>query len=180
METKILRTCSKDFNPASFPQLSISLKIKLLISELAQSILKVPGILFSWAQHFKTSTSGTTIATIHDFNDSPYTKTWWTYWLFVYAFSIFSGTIYSPWDNLKICLFRSIIFSVPFWKTKIIHDKWSIGNWEFPLLFSFSDKIYYINWFHYNWIMQLPYSNDPFESIRPMFKMFKALRIKNC
>lgn len=33
----------------------------------------------------------------------------------MYTFSIFSGAIYSPWDNLKMCFFLSMMRSVPFW-----------------------------------------------------------------
>jgi len=74
-------TCSKDLRPASFPHASISSNINFLTSGLAHRTLSVPGIPFSTAQHLITSTSGTTIAIIQDFNDSPWTNTCCTYWL---------------------------------------------------------------------------------------------------
>lgn len=77
----ILLTCSKDLRPASLPHESISSIINCLTCGLAHNTLNVPGIPFSTAQHFTTSTSGITIPTTHDFRDSPWTNTWWTYWL---------------------------------------------------------------------------------------------------
>lgn len=41
----------------------------------------------------------------------------------MYMFSIFSGEMYSPWANLKMCFFLSIIFSVPFYMRKIRDEK---------------------------------------------------------
>lgn len=57
-------TCSNDFNPASFPHAIISSIMSCLTSGLLQRTLRVPGMLFSWAQHLTTSTSGTTMAII--------------------------------------------------------------------------------------------------------------------
>lgn len=77
----IFLTCSKDLRPASFPHESISSMINCLTCGLAHNTLSVPGIPFSTAQHFTTSTSGITIPTTQDFRDSPWTNIWWTYWL---------------------------------------------------------------------------------------------------
>lgn len=72
-------TCSKDLRPASFPQATISSIINCLTSELLHNTLNVPGIPFSDAQHLITSTSGTTIAIIHDWNKL-FTKSFFVYY----------------------------------------------------------------------------------------------------
>ncbi|KYN15211.1 hypothetical protein ALC57_12568 [Trachymyrmex cornetzi] len=59
----------------------MSSRISFFTSGLTHRTLSVPGMPFSTAQHLITSTSGTTIAMIQDFNDSPWTNTCCTYWL---------------------------------------------------------------------------------------------------
>lgn len=94
----MLITCSNDLSPASLPHDIKSVNINSLTSGLLHRTLSVPGILFSDAQHFTTSTSGTTIATMHDWN-----------WIKVNNKSTFSN---SKTLKLKLCQTNLQRFSI--------------------------------------------------------------------
>lgn len=59
-------TCSNDFKPPSLPQAVMSSIMSFLTSEFAHKTDNVPDIPFSCAQDLITSTTGTTMAMIHD------------------------------------------------------------------------------------------------------------------
>lgn len=57
-------TCSNDLRPPCLPQFNISDRINSLTLRLLHRTDSVPDMLFSCAQHFSTSLSGTTTATM--------------------------------------------------------------------------------------------------------------------
>lgn len=59
-------TCSNDFRPPSLPQAVMSSIMSFLTSGLAHSTDSVPDIPFSCAQRLMMSTTGTTMAMMHD------------------------------------------------------------------------------------------------------------------